>query len=131
MRPKVIIILLTGVAALVACGKPEPEIRAAMLASAPSVVPVAAPPVAPEHVLGKAVFDKTCGLCHGAGTGGAPRPGDKANWGPRIAQGNDILYRHALEGFNGPVGYMPARGATSLPDDEVKAAVDYMVALSR
>lgn len=131
MRTKATIIVLACIAALVACGKPEPEIRAALLASAPPAVPVVAPPVAPEHVLGKTVFDKTCALCHGAGVGGAPRPGDKANWAPRIAQGKDILYQHALEGFNGPAGFMPARGATSRPDAEVKAGVDYMVALSR
>jgi cytochrome c5 len=81
---------------------------------------------------GKRVFDKTCGLCHGAGTGGAPRPGDKASWAPRIAQGDETLYRHALEGFNGATGFMPARGGdTSNTDADVKAGVDYMVAMSK
>ncbi|MBS0316947.1 MAG: cytochrome c5 family protein, partial [Proteobacteria bacterium] len=51
-----------------------------------------------------------------------------ADWGPRIAQGKDVLYKHALEGFTGAKGTMPARGANpSLTDDEVKAAVNYMV----
>ena len=77
------------------------------------------------------MFDKNCGLCHGAGVGGAPRPGDKANWAPRIAQGVDTLHRHALEGFNGGAGYMPARGGVKATDAEVKAGVDYMVAQSR
>ena len=71
-------------------------------------------------------------MCHAAGVAGAPKPGDKADWGPRIAQGNDTLYKHALEGFTGSKGSMPARGgSTTLPDDAVKAAVDYMTAQSR
>ena len=49
-----------------------------------------------------------------------------------IAQGDEVLYKHALEGFNGAKGSMPARGGNaSLKDDEVKSAVDYMVAQSR
>ena len=55
----------------------------------------------------------------------------KADWAPRISQGKDTLYKHAIEGFNGAKGNMPARGgSTTLSDDEVKSAVDYMVALS-
>lgn len=77
------------------------------------------------------MFDKTCGLCHGAGNAGAPRPGDKAAWAPRIAQGTEVLYHRALTGYSGPTGYMPARGGASLTDAEVKAGVDYMVAMSR
>ncbi len=133
--------LLICAATLVACGKPEPgapataaltaaQIQAA-LANAPPVVPVAVAAVPPEHQNGKRVFDKTCGLCHGAGVGGAPRPGDKANWAPRIAQGMDTLYRHATDGFSGATGYMPARGGAAVPDADVKAGVDYMVSLSR
>lgn len=133
--------LLICAATLVACGKPEPgapaaaaltaaQIQAA-LANAPPVVPVAVAAVAPEYQNGKRVFDKTCGLCHGAGVGGAPRPGDKANWAPRIAQGMDILYRHATDGFSGATGYMPARGGAAVSDADIKAGVDYMVSLSR
>ena len=81
--------------------------------------------------VGKSVFNKTCALCHAAGVAGAPKPGNKDDWGPRIAQGKDTLYKHALEGFTGTKGMMPARGgSTTLTDDEVKAAVDYMVGLS-
>ncbi len=70
-------------------------------------------------------------MCHAAGVAGAPKPGDKADWGPRIAQGKDTLYKHALEGFNGAKGSMPARGGnTKMSDEDVKAAVDYMVGLS-
>lgn len=117
---------------LTACGDKNQAVPAA---SVPAPAPVAAPAPAPtpvaENTVGKSVFNKTCSLCHAAGTGGAPKPGDKADWGPRIAQGKDMLYKHALEGFTGAKGMMPARGTgTSLTDDEVKAAVDYMVGLS-
>ncbi|RYY90710.1 MAG: cytochrome c5 family protein, partial [Comamonadaceae bacterium] len=57
---------------------------------------------------------------------------DKADWGPRIAQGNDTLYEHAIKGFQGKKGVMPAKGGnTALPDADVKAAVDYMVSQAR
>ncbi|MFZ2308806.1 MAG: c-type cytochrome [Rhodoferax sp.] len=108
-----------------------PMTVASAMAQLPPIVPVPAPVVPPELQAGKQVFDKTCGLCHGAGTGGAPRPGDKANWAPRIAQGTETLYQHALLGFNGAAGFMPARGGAALSDAEVKAGVDYMVSLSK
>lgn len=137
MNKKTIFLLsLTCVVGLAACSKPADTTPAAIataipLAQAPSLVP--APPVAvpPEHLEGKRVFDQTCGLCHGAGVAGAPRPGDKASWAPRIAQGNEVLYQHALTGFSGATGYMPARGGAALTDAEVKAGVDYLVAMSR
>jgi len=76
---------------------------------------------------GKGTYDKACFVCHAAGVAGAPKLGDKAAWGPRIAQGNDTLYTHALKGFQGKKGMMPAKGGNaSLSDDDVKAAVDYM-----
>ncbi len=118
---------------LTACGdKNQANTAAPVSAPAPATAPVvAAAPVA-ENTVGKSVFGKTCSLCHAVGAAGAPKPGDKADWGPRIAQGNDILYKHAMEGFTGTKGQMPARGgAVALKDDEVKAAVDYMVSLSR
>jgi len=81
---------------------------------------------------GKKVFDGTCVACHGAGVAGAPKAGDKAAWGPRIAQGKDTLYKHALGGFTGKSGAMPAKGGNAgLADGDVKAAVDYMVGLAK
>ncbi|MGV3492972.1 MAG: c-type cytochrome [Ramlibacter sp.] len=78
---------------------------------------------------GQDTYAKACVACHGAGVAGAPKLGDKADWGPRIAQGKDTLYTHAIQGFTGAKGMMPPKGGmTSLSDDEVKAAVDYMVA---
>lgn len=131
---KTSLVLAVSLAALLsACGKQE---SAAPEAPAPEVAapaPAPAPePVVAENVLGKSIFNKTCSLCHAAGVAGAPKPGDTADWGPRIAQGNDLLYKHAMEGFTGAKGMMPARGGNAaLTDDEVKAAVDYMVGLSK
>lgn len=84
--------------------------------------------VASAAVDGKATYDTTCAVCHVAGVAGAPKFGDKAAWTPRIAQGIDTLYQHAINGFQGTVGFMPAKGGNaSLADDAVKAAVDHMV----
>jgi len=70
-----------------------------------------------------------CSACHTAGVAGAPKTGDKAGWAPRVAQGKDTLYKHAIGGFQGKMGVMPAKGGnTSLSDADVKAAVDYMLA---
>lgn len=83
----------------------------------------------PANATGQAVFTQTCAACHAAGIAGAPKVGDKADWGPRIAQGKTVLYTHALQGFTGKKGTMPPKGGnTSLSDADVKAAVDYMVA---
>ena len=77
---------------------------------------------------GKTVYDASCTTCHAAGIAGAPKFGDKSAWGPRIAQGKDTLYQHAIAGFVGKAGAMPAKGGNAaLADAEVKAAVDYML----
>ncbi len=122
--------------ALAACSKQEPAgapaAPAATTAPAAATETASAAPAVAENTVGKSVYGKTCAMCHAAGVAGAPKPGDKADWGPRIAQGNEVLYKHALEGFTGAKGMMPARGGGStLSDDEVKAAVDFMVAQSR
>lgn len=100
-------------------------------AAAPAAAPEAAAAAAPAAD-GKAVYSNTCALCHASGMAGAPKAGDKAGWAPRIAQGNDMLYKHAIEGFTGKAGMMPPKGGnTSLADADVKAAVDYMVGLAK
>jgi len=77
---------------------------------------------------GPQVYNEACLMCHGSGIGGAPTLDNKGAWTARIAQGNDTLYRHAIEGFSGESGYMPPKGARmDLSDDEVRGAVDYMV----
>ena len=81
---------------------------------------------------GDQVYQQVCTACHGAAVAGAPKTGDKAAWGPRIAQGNDTLYKHAIEGFQGKAGFMPPKGGrTDLSDQSVRNAVDYLVSQSR
>jgi cytochrome c5 len=81
---------------------------------------------------GRAVWLDNCEGCHAYSIAGAPLAGDADLWAPRIAKGMDALYESALEGFFGPRGtMMPARGGNeALSDDEVRAAVDYMVRLA-
>ena len=83
---------------------------------------VAAPKSGPE------VYSTACLVCHDAGIAGAPILGDAAAWAPRIAQGADVLNDHAINGFTGAAGYMPPRGGyANLSDEEVIAAVQYMI----
>lgn len=118
MNKSTALLATLSLALLAACGQKD------------TAAPAAAP--AAENTVGKSVFGKTCSLCHAAGVAGAPKPGDKADWGPRIAQGNDVLHKHAMEGFTGAKGQMPARGGNpALTDDEIKAAVAFMVDQSR
>ncbi len=77
---------------------------------------------------GKKIYDKACVACHAAGVAGAPKLGDATAWAPRINQGMDVLYENAIKGFQGSTGLMPPKGGfTALSDEEVKAAVSYMV----
>jgi cytochrome c5 len=72
---------------------------------------------------GEAVFTAVCSACHATGAAGAPKIGDAAAWGPRIAQGYDTLVKHAIEGIRA----MPAKGGNpDLDDVEVARAVVYM-----
>jgi cytochrome c5 len=87
---------------------------------------VQAPPVA-ALLTGPQVYNAACLMCHGSGIGGAPMLTDKESWAPRIAQGKDTLYEHAIQGFTGQSGFMPPKGARmDLSDEEVRGAVDYM-----
>jgi cytochrome c oxidase subunit 2 len=107
---------------------------AAESAAAPAPAAEAAPekvakaPGPTAAVDGKKTFEGVCAVCHAAGVAGAPKVGEKAIWAPRIAQGKEALYEHALKGK----GVMPAKGGNAaLSDADVKASVDYMVSLSK
>lgn len=77
---------------------------------------------------GKAVYDKTCVTCHASGVANAPKLGDKAAWAPRIATGRDALVASVTKGK----GAMPPKaGASNLSDDDIKAAVEYMVGAAK
>ncbi len=88
---------------------------------ASATAPVVAASAEPRS--GKEVYDTKCSACHATGAAGAPKLGDAAAWADRIAQGNDALYDHAINGFKG----MPAKGlCMDCSDDEIKNAVNYM-----
>lgn len=99
-------------------------------ASTPVLETAAEPDPVAAALTGPQVYNTACLACHGAGVGGAPILGDAAGWAARIAQGEDVLYEHAINGYQGPSGgYMPAKGGrVDLSDDEVRSAVDYMLA---
>jgi cytochrome c5 len=104
---------------------------AAAAAPAPAAAaPAAAAPAAAADA-GKKLYESACVACHGAGVAGAPKFGDKAAWADRIKQGSNVLYEHAIKGFQGKNGMMPPKGGSAASDDEVKAAVDYMAAAAK
>lgn len=89
---------------------------------------VEAPPVETEEAgtggPGEQIVTSVCATCHAAGLMQSPKLGNAGDWAPRIEKGIETLYTNAIEGIN----MMPARGGRAdLTDDEVKAAVDYML----
>lgn len=73
---------------------------------------------------GSQVYDKFCTVCHEAGIGGAPKLGDTAAWAERTAKGMDALWASTINGVNA----MPPKGTCmGCSDDELTAAVDYML----
>ena len=118
---------------------PIPDKAAAAPAAepaAPAAAPVAAAPAAAEPVAaapeaapapvanaGKALYEQTCAVCHGAGIAGAPKFGDKAAWAPFVATGLDTMVEKATKG----VGAMPPKGGSTASDEDFKAAIQYMV----
>ncbi|MBL4773614.1 MAG: c-type cytochrome [Alcanivoracaceae bacterium] len=80
------------------------------------------------HELGQNIYDATCKLCHGNGLAGAPKIDDIITWENRLKQGLSKVHTHAIDGFQGQYGVMPPRGGNmELTDEEVKAAVDFML----
>lgn len=76
---------------------------------------------------GQLIYTNACAACHTSGAGGAPTLARSA-WTARIAQGTDVLVRHAIDGFQGSAGLMPARGGNpALSDEQVEASVRWML----
>ena len=100
--------------------------------AAPVAEPVAEPEPVATAMTGAQVYNSACLACHSSGVGGAPVVGDVAQWTDRIAQGQDVLYDHAINGFDGDAAtpMLPKGGRADLSDQEVRDAVDYMVAES-
>jgi cytochrome c5 len=128
-------------AATTAAAAAMPGANAPALAAAPAanaVAPEAAAPAMPAAQpkpaaadAGKALFTSTCSACHATGVAGAPKFGDKTAWAPRLKQGTNVLYEHALKGFQGKSGMMPPKGGSTASDEDVKSAVDYMATAAK
>jgi cytochrome c5 len=95
---------------------------------AENAAPVAEIEEAVVVLTGPQVYNQACTACHSTGAGGAPKVAEAADWGPRISAGMATLNDRAINGFQGSAGVMPAKGGfTNLSDDEIIAAVQYMV----
>jgi len=82
------------------------------------------PAAAAGPVDGEAVYNGLCVTCHAAGVAGAPIPGSDAFKERVDAKGLEGLLQSALNGLNA----MPPRGGNpSLTDDQIKAAIEYML----
>lgn len=79
---------------------------------------------------GEAVYNAACVACHGAGIAGAPKVGDAVAWLGRIGKGMDALYGSGINGVAG-TGMIARGGCANCSDDEIRAAVDFMVDASR
>lgn len=77
---------------------------------------------------GKAVYSQTCAACHANGVANAPKLADRTAWETRVKAGKDLLVTSVLKGK----GAMPPKGGNaSLSEEDVRAAVDYIVAYTR
>lgn len=86
-------------------------------------------PTDPTLLAGREIYQIECSGCHDEGEEGAPSLAKTSEWETRSAKGLAVLLDHAINGFQGPDGEMPARGGTpSLTDEEVTNAVNYMLA---
>ncbi len=100
-------------------GESAPAEDAPQQAAAP-----AQPAAEPEPVsLGEKTYKMYCIACHASGVAGAPKFGDKAAWAPYIETGMDEMLQNAIKG----VGAMPPRGGSQATDEELRAAIEYMV----
>ena len=76
---------------------------------------------------GKEIYDASCMACHATGAAGAAKLDDKARWEATAAQGLATVYDHAINGFTGEHGPMPAKGGNAnLSDQDIYDAVAYM-----
>jgi cytochrome c5 len=106
------------VAAPAEAPKATPAAPAAAASPAPQAQAVSA------NAEGEKIYNTLCFSCHAVGVSGSPKLGDKAAWAPRIATGMEALYTSSLKGKN----LMPAKGGNpAFTDEQVKAAVDFMV----
>ena len=129
--------LCLNILLLAACGQSHTEEQTASAVSTPAAASPAASAATTANAshfandaatlaVGETIYKQSCFACHDTGAAGAPKRGDKAAWAPRIVQGPAVLYNASLKGLNA----MPPRGSSNASDEDIKAAVDYLVANS-
>jgi cytochrome c5 len=108
-------------------GSAAPAVAAVTAPVAATAAPAATTPAAPQTAAasgaGEALYKQTCMMCHAAGVANAPKFGDKAAWAPRVQQGIPVLVQNAIKGK----GAMPPKGGSAASDQDMRAAVEYMV----
>jgi cytochrome c5 len=114
--------LIVGLTILGACNPDKPSVNKEISTSKD---------VAEEQVMlagGKKIYEANCAGCHDSGVAGAPKPGDKAAWSKRLAEGGmNMIVQKSIEGYDGKAGMMPAKGGNAtLEDEEVRSAVTFM-----
>ncbi len=73
---------------------------------------------------GESTYQQACAMCHAAGVADAPIMGEQGAWAERIALGREALINSSINGK----GFMPPKGGqTQLSDEDVIAAVDFMI----
>ncbi len=118
--------------ALAACERPEAGAAEKRSGKPKPFVPSEWQPDDPELAQGRAIYQQTCHLCHEDGEESAPRLKRREVWAARAAKGHDVLIRHAIDGFRGTEGEMPARGGEdSHSDADIAAAVKFMILASQ
>ncbi|MDX1654470.1 MAG: c-type cytochrome, partial [Candidatus Competibacteraceae bacterium] len=88
------------------------------------MAPQASVPEDVDLARGKQLYNTACVICHGQGVAGAPVFADQSAWAPRLGQGFDTLVDHAINGYK---AMPPKGGRMDVPDEDIRAAVGYMV----
>tara|TARA_R110002074_G_scaffold228259_2_gene399859 strand:+ start:54850 stop:55716 length:867 start_codon:yes stop_codon:yes gene_type:complete len=95
---------------------------------APAPIKQDKPVLSEVAIKGKITYTNSCLVCHGSGIAGAPKTSDKEDWRKRSEKGIDTLTKHAIEGYQGNTGIMPAKGGNlSLTDEQVKNSIQYIL----
>ena len=99
---------LTLILGLSACDPSATVNETASTSDATAITTTMSAPQADERVM--QMWSQSCALCHVNGNGGAPHVGNADEWLPRLAQGEDVLLTHTLDGLNNmpPLGYCMA-----------------------
>lgn len=74
---------------------------------------------------GEDIYNTACTACHAIGVLGAPKTQVAADWQPRLDEkGFDTVWKNAINGINA----MPPMGTCGdCSDDDIKAAIEYMI----